>query len=139
MTIYVDIDNTITKTNGCDYENCTPIFEYIAKINKLYDSGHYIVYYTSRGVGSGIDYYNLTIQQLNLWNCKYHELKCDKPVYDLFIDDKSVNSIENLIDTRMESNIQNFLSDYNKAEHGSDRILLDRAVFLLRSIIGVPG
>jgi hypothetical protein len=138
MIIYVDIDNTITKTNGCDYQNCEPIVQYIEKINKLYDDGHHIVYWTARGVGSGTDYYDLTKEQLNLWNCKYHELRCDKPVYDLFIDDKTLNSIGN-VNFLLTTTIQNFLADYNKADHGSERIFLDRAIFLLRSVLGVPG
>jgi len=94
MIIYVDIDNTITKTNGCDYEKAEPIFKYIEKINQLYKNGHYIVYWTARGVGSGKNYHYITSKQLINWGCKYHELKCDKPVYDIFIDDKTLNSIE---------------------------------------------
>lgn len=94
MKIYVDIDNTITKTNGCDYQNCEPIAQYIEKINKLYDNGNYIVYWTARGVGSGKNYMDLTKQQLDSWGCKYNELRCDKPVYDVFVDDKTINSIE---------------------------------------------
>lgn len=94
MIIYVDIDNTITKTIGCDYENCEPILEYIEKINKLYENGHFIVYWTARGVGSGKNYYFITLKQLMSWGCKFHSLRCDKPVYDIFIDDKTLNSIE---------------------------------------------
>lgn len=93
MIIYVDIDNTITKTNGCDYQNCKPILEYINKINKLYETGHFIVYWTARGVGSGKNYIDITKHQLNSWGCKYNELRCDKPVYDIFVDDKTINSI----------------------------------------------
>jgi len=32
----------------------------------------------------------LTQQQLSDWGCKYHELRVDKPFYDLFIEDKSL-------------------------------------------------
>jgi hydroxymethylpyrimidine pyrophosphatase-like HAD family hydrolase len=96
MNIYVDIDNTITKTTNTDYVSATPIKKYIEIVNKLYEQGHYIVYWTARGVGSGVDYYDLTEKQLKKWGCKYHKLKCDKPVYDIFIDDKTLNSIEDL-------------------------------------------
>lgn len=96
MIIYVDIDNTITRTSGTNYENCLPLYQYIHKINDLYNNGHYIVYWTSRGVGSGIDYFKLTEQQLSSWGCKYHKLLCNKPVYDLFIDDKTLNTIETI-------------------------------------------
>ena len=33
MNIYVDIDNTITITEGTDYENAKPVMERIQKIN----------------------------------------------------------------------------------------------------------
>jgi hypothetical protein len=96
MIIYVDIDNTITKTIDTDYMSAFPIYDYIDIINKLYEDGHYIVYWTSRGVGSGIDYEELTKNQLYSWGCKYHELKCNKPVYDFFIDDKTLNNVQKI-------------------------------------------
>ena len=37
-----------------------------------------------------IDWTNLTRQQLDDWGAKYHELRVDKPFYDLFIEDKSL-------------------------------------------------
>ena len=89
MIIYVDIDNTICATEGDDYEGALPIQENIDKINKLYDEEHTIVYWTGRGSGSGIDWRNLTLAQLIHWGCKHHELKMGKPVYDLFIEDRS--------------------------------------------------
>jgi len=96
MIIYVDIDNTITKTIKTDYVSAFPIYDYIDIINKLYEEGNYIVYWTSRGVGSGIDYEELTRNQLLAWGCKYHELKCNKPVYDLFVDDKNLSRISDI-------------------------------------------
>jgi hypothetical protein len=89
MIIYVDIDNTICETTGCDYINAQPWFNKISTINSLYNKNNYIVYWTSRGVGSSQNLYEMTKKQLDSWGCKYHELKCDKPVYDLFIDDKT--------------------------------------------------
>ena len=90
--IFVDIDNTICITPG-DYANAEPIVENIAKINQLY-AKNIIVYWTARGVLSGKDYWDLTQKQLAEWGCKYHKLKMDKPVFDLFIDDKVINSKE---------------------------------------------
>lgn len=94
MIIYVDIDNTILDTDGLNYENTKPMKDRIKKINDLYDEGHTIVYWTARGTLSGIDYYDLTKSQLDKFGVKYHELKLKKPAYDLFIDDKNVNSEE---------------------------------------------
>ena len=94
MIIYVDIDNTILDTDGLNYENTKPMKDRIKKINDLYDEGHTIVYWTARGTLSGIDYYDLTKSQLDKFGVKYHELKLKKPYYDLFIDDRNVNSEE---------------------------------------------
>ena len=95
MVIYVDIDNTICKTNSsAEYDKAVPINSRIQKINKLYDAGHTIIYWTARGTLSGIDYYDLTKSQLDKYGVKYHELKLKKPYYDLFIDDRNVNSEE---------------------------------------------
>ena len=49
MNIYVDVDNTITETSGMDYQNAKPIYAKISIINKLYDLGHTITYWTARG------------------------------------------------------------------------------------------
>ena len=67
-----------------------PIKENIEKVNALYDAGHTIVYWTARGSRKQIDWTNLTEQQLKDWGAKYHELRVDKPFYDLFIEDKSL-------------------------------------------------
>ena len=89
--IYVDIDETICRTSeDRRYENSSPIYENILKINKLYDEGNTIVYWTARGSRKQIDWYNLTYKQLNDWGVKFHELRVDKPYYDLFIDDKTL-------------------------------------------------
>ena len=89
--IYVDIDETICETpNPRFYSNAKPIKENIEKINKLYDDGNTIVYWTARGSRTNINWYDLTKKQLNDWGAKHHELRVDKPYYDLFIDDKNM-------------------------------------------------
>jgi uncharacterized HAD superfamily protein len=101
MIIYVDIDGTICtednkkpKTAG-DYLAKQPFKDRIEKINKLFDQGHEIHYWTARGSTSGIDWTYITQQQLKLWDCKYHHLHMNnKPAFDLYICDKSWNSEE---------------------------------------------
>jgi len=68
--IYVDIDETICKRETSrdfgvvhDYSKAQPIQE---------------------------NWEELTRQQLDSWGAKYHELKVDKPFYDLFIEDKAL-------------------------------------------------
>ena len=95
MVIYIDIDETICIGNGSgDYSNAVPIKEAIDKSNELYDKGHTIVYWTARGTITYIDWREITENQFKDWGVKYHELKFGKPAYDLFIDDKNMNSKE---------------------------------------------
>jgi hypothetical protein len=92
MKYIVDIDNTICVTNGSKYFESQPILDRIKKINDLYKDGHIIVYWTARGGNSGIDWSELTDNQLKQWGCLYHELKMFKPSYDIWIDDRAINS-----------------------------------------------
>ena len=90
MIIYVDIDNTICHTENSEYENSKPRYFQIGKINKLYNEGHEIVYWTARGGHSGIDWSRFTKKQLDEWECKYSRIETQKkPSYDLFICDKT--------------------------------------------------
>ena len=75
MKIYVDIDETICFYDGeREYPNAVPSEENIAKINKLYDEGHEITYWTARGTVTGINWFDLTKEQLTKWGCKWHNL-----------------------------------------------------------------
>ncbi len=88
----IDIDGTIcTKTNS-DYCMSEPIYENIDAFNKLFEYGHEVHYWTSRGALSGKNWDVLTVKQLNSWNVKYHTINMGKPHYDVWIDDKAINS-----------------------------------------------
>jgi len=96
MIIFVDIDETICfydeeidLDGKKEYSKAIPNQENIDKINKLYDEGNKIVYWTARGSRSGIDWLNFTSTQLLSWGCKFHHIRCDKPYYDVFIEDRS--------------------------------------------------
>ena len=100
----VDIDGTIcSPTVGRDYHKAEPWQDRIKILNKLYDEGNYIIYFTARAMGRFADLphsvasvkakevlYDLTKQQLEEWGVKYHELIMGKPHADFFIDDKGV-------------------------------------------------
>ncbi len=100
----VDIDGTIcTPTVGRDYHKAEPWKHRIKVINKLYDEGNYIIYFTARAMGRFADLphsvasvkakevlFDLTKQQLDDWGVKYNELIMGKPHADFFIDDKGV-------------------------------------------------
>jgi len=88
---YFDLDNTLCITNGNDYKNSIPIKERIDYVNKLKLDGNTITIWTARGSKSGIDYKELTVNQLSDWNVIYDNLLLGKPDYDIYIDDKSFN------------------------------------------------
>ena len=94
MIIYVDIDETICfYKRERNYPDALPILDRIKQINKLYDEGNKITYYTARGSVTGIDWESVTKKQLESWGCKYHNLSVgQKPHYDLLICDKAINS-----------------------------------------------
>jgi histidinol phosphatase-like enzyme len=95
MIIYVDIDETICEyPDKRMYELAVPIKQNIEKLNRLYDDGNTIVYWTARGTVTGLDFTDLTNRQLNEWGAKHHEIKLGKPHYDVFICDKAINSVD---------------------------------------------
>ncbi len=91
MNVYVDIDETICFYEGeRHYPDAVPHYKNISKINKLYDEGHNITYWTARGTVTGIDWMKVTHKQLTEWGCKFHTLSVGlKPAYDLLICDKT--------------------------------------------------
>lgn len=97
MVIYVDIDLTIADyevgVDHTDYYKARPIPLNINKINKLFDEGNTIIYWTARSsvsVDRREEYTALTKKQLDEWGCKYHDVQVgNKPAYDLLICDKS--------------------------------------------------
>jgi hypothetical protein len=96
MIIFVDIDDTICYYEDDNiqknYNNAKPYHERIKKINNLYNDGSTIIYWTARGTLTGINWFEITYNQLKSWGCLFHELRMGKPSYDLFIDDKNINS-----------------------------------------------
>ena len=105
MLIYVDIDDTIcyyeyNHKAKLDYTKAKPYEKRIKRINELYEQGNEIVYWTARGTKTGKQWFQTTLEQLNKWGCKFHELRMGKPSYDMFIDDKVFNS-----ETYFESNM----------------------------------
>ena len=102
MKYCFDLDGTICDTpmrpsdNKPGYLEATPFPFMVEQVNRLYDEGHKIIIMTARGRGSGIDWTQLTIKQLDMWGVKYHELEpmFHKPTADIFIDDKGINSEE---------------------------------------------
>ena len=100
MKYVFDIDGTICdKNKNDDYDKSYPFLERIRKINKLYDEGNQIVFFTARGMGRHNnnarlaiqEFYSLTENQLEKWGVKYHELILGKPSGDIYVDDKGIS------------------------------------------------
>ena len=100
MIYVVDIDGTIcTAAKNNDYKNCDPLVDRIKKINELYDEGNTVIYQTARGMGRHSnnpllaiqEFYKMTVEQLESWGVRYHQLVLGKPAGDVYIDDKGIN------------------------------------------------
>jgi len=100
MKTYVfDIDGTVCTISDPDYVNAKPFSDRIKIINKLYDDGNIVIFYTARGMGrTNNSYddanrllYDFTKDQLDLWGIRYHNLFLGKPTGDIYVDDKCIN------------------------------------------------
>lgn len=86
-----DIDGVIAKFNKeLTYDKSLPEEKMIKAINNLYDKGNEIILHTARGYVTGIDWEDVTKNQLEKWGLKYHELHFGKPNADYYIDDKMI-------------------------------------------------
>lgn len=92
LVFVVDIDGVIAGlTPKNEYSIATPLPATIAKINRLYDSGHRIVLYTARGSATGLDWSSVTRQQMADWGVRYHEIRFGKPAADFYVDDRALS------------------------------------------------
>ena len=91
MIYCFDIDGTLCTNTDGDYGNAQPFDEVIVQVNGLYADGHQILLYTARGATTGIDWRELTENQMDVWGVKYHALFMGKPTADIYIDDKAIN------------------------------------------------
>jgi CMP-N,N'-diacetyllegionaminic acid synthase len=92
-TFCFDIDGVVaTIVPGNQYDLAQPQPENIHTINNLYSQGHRIILWTARGSVTGIDWTEVTRNQLKAWGVKYHELVFGKPAADYYIDDRSLST-----------------------------------------------
>ena len=89
LRICCDIDGVLAaKTPLNDYTLATALENNIRIINSLYQKGYHIVLFTARGYRSGLDWKQVTKEQMIRWGVCYHELLFGKPDADIYIDDK---------------------------------------------------
>lgn len=91
MTYCFDVDGTICTNTEGKYEEAIPYPEVIEKVNKLFEEGNTIYFFTARGATTGIDWRKTTEVQFQDWKVKYHKLFFGKPNADLYVDDKCIN------------------------------------------------
>ena len=109
MIIYLNIDDTVCDMpeGEVDYSLATPIKGNINKINKMFDEGHQITYWTDRAfpnkephrVIKGSDFIRESanaricretrIEQLRKWNVKFHDIRFDLPNFDVIVSNKT--------------------------------------------------
>lgn len=101
-----DLDNTLVTFPKIknDYRTVKPIIKNIKFVNFLYSQGHHIIIFTARRMRTHKgnikkvkkEIEKLTLNQLKLFNIKYHEFLIGKPYAHFYIDDLSINPKENL-------------------------------------------
>ena len=95
-----DLDNTLVRTQGSDYENSTPIEAAIKKVQEYKRNGDHIIIMTASGSGSKKDWREFTEKQLLDFGIPFDQLIVGlKPGgVDVFVDDKAINALDWLAD-----------------------------------------
>jgi CMP-N,N'-diacetyllegionaminic acid synthase len=88
----IDIDGVIAeeRSNHLEYSKCVPKKDVIDCVNKLFNSGNYIILFTSR---FEVDK-QVTMTWLEKNNVLYNELILGKPRADFYIDDRAMRPNE---------------------------------------------
>ena len=93
-TLVIDIDGTIcSQENPENYKDAIPKVDVIDSINKYYENGYIIIFYTARHITRR----ELTENWMNENGVKYHYISYGKPVGDFYIDDKN-RSINDMLE-----------------------------------------
>ena len=95
-----DLDNTLVRTQGSDYENSIPIEAAIKKVQEYKRNGDHIIIMKARGSGSKKDWREFTEKQLLEFGIPFDQLIVGlKPGgVDVFVDDKAINALDWLAD-----------------------------------------
>ena len=84
--VFIDIDGTIcTEEKTFERSLAQPLKGALEAVNKFYNEGHTVVFYTARGW----EQYRMTKAWLDEYGFKYHQLQMGKPIADIFIDDRA--------------------------------------------------
>ena len=122
MTRWVfDLDNTLVRTQGSDYENAVPIEAAVKKVQEYKRNGDHIIIMTARGSGSKKDWRKFTEKQLLEFGIPFDQLIVGlKPGgVDFFVDDKAINALDWLADD------ERAMSRVETKEHKKDIQIFD--------------
>lgn len=87
-----DIDGVIAQFDETlDYANSKPREEMVRVIQKLHAYGNSIVLHTARGYVTGMDWREVTEEQMKRFGVPYDELHFGKPNADYYVDDKMMD------------------------------------------------
>ena len=93
--IYIfDVDGTICRSKDGKYRQSKPIKKRIKKVNELFDKGNTIIFFTSRGKLTNIDWSKLTNYQFKKWKVKHHDIIFGKPYGDVYVGDEALSDKE---------------------------------------------
>ena len=98
MRIVIDIDGVLFDEFNPDVNLRNPYNDRISYLNSLFEQGHEIIIYTSRGMKSCNDdpiaadkkYREMTTKQLNSWGLHFDRIYFGKPNADIYIDNHNM-------------------------------------------------
>lgn len=91
-TFVLDIDGVVcSHQKDGNYAKAKPFKKRILKINQLYKEGNTIIFYTSRGYLTKLNWSGLTDKQFKRWKLKHHEIIFGKPFGQVYVDDHGIN------------------------------------------------
>ena len=150
-----DLDGTLcNQAPSGDYKKAIPYRDMINHVNDLHFKGNKIIIFTARGSRTGIDWKEVTQNQLSSWGVAYDELILNqKPHFDIMIDDKAVSAYSyraGLKNEKMRKALADIrrgrpvivVDDYNRENEGdlvlsAENVNVDNLTFMLRHAGGL--
>ena len=92
MRYCFDIDGTICTDTEGNYNEAVPFSGVVDRLNALVSMGHTVYMFTARGATTGVNWREVTENQLRKWGINHHGLYFTKPTADIYVDDKAINA-----------------------------------------------
>ena len=92
MIYCFDIDGTVCTDTEGNYNEAVPFPGVVDRLNALVSMGHTVYMFTARGATTGVNWRDITENQLRKWGINHHGLYFTKPSADIYVDDKAINA-----------------------------------------------